>query len=32
VLSFEDQYLLGLGPRTGQALMDLVKALHSELR
>src|SRR5262245_33016839 len=30
VLSFEDQYLLGLGPRTGQALLALVKALHPE--
>jgi len=32
VLEFEDQYLLGLGPRTGQALTDLVKAIHPELR
>ena len=32
VLEYEDQYLLGLGPRTGQALLDLVKALHPELR
>jgi iron complex transport system substrate-binding protein len=32
VVDFDDQYLLGMGPRTGQALMDLVKALHPELR
>ncbi len=32
VLQYEDQYLLGMGPRTGQALLDLVKALHPELR
>jgi iron complex transport system substrate-binding protein len=32
VLEFEDQYLLGMGPRTGQALMDLVKAIHPELK
>jgi len=32
VLSFEDQYLLGMGPRTGQALLELVKALHPALR
>jgi iron complex transport system substrate-binding protein len=28
VIDMDDQYLLGLGPRTGQALMDLVKFLH----
>jgi iron complex transport system substrate-binding protein len=32
VIEFEDQYRLGLGPRTGQALMELVKAIHPELR
>ena len=32
VLQYEDQYLLGMGPRTGQALLDLVQALHPELR
>ncbi|GIW19575.1 MAG: hemin ABC transporter substrate-binding protein [Tepidiforma sp.] len=32
VLDFDDQYLLGLGPRAGKALMDLVKALHPELK
>jgi iron complex transport system substrate-binding protein len=32
VLDFEDQYLLGMGPRTGLVLMELVKALHPELR
>jgi iron complex transport system substrate-binding protein len=32
VVDFDDQYLIGLGPRTGQALMELVKALHPELR
>lgn len=32
VIDFDDQYLIGLGPRTGQALMDLVKALHPELQ
>jgi iron complex transport system substrate-binding protein len=31
IVHFDDQYLLGLGPRAGQALMDLVKALHPEL-
>ncbi|GIW13621.1 MAG: hemin ABC transporter substrate-binding protein [Tepidiforma sp.] len=31
VVDFDDQYLLGLGPRAGKALMDLVKALHPEL-
>lgn len=32
VVDFDDQYLLGLGPRAGKALMDLVKALHPELK
>jgi len=32
VLDYEDQYLLGMGPRVGQALMDLVKGMHPELR
>jgi len=32
VVDFDDQYLLGLGPRAGQALMDLVRALHPELK
>lgn len=31
IVDFDDQYLLGLGPRAGLALMDLVKALHPEL-
>lgn len=31
VVDMDDQYLLGMGPRTGKALMDLVKALHPEL-
>ncbi len=32
VIDMDDQYLLGLGPRTGKALMELVKALHPELQ
>jgi iron complex transport system substrate-binding protein len=32
VLHYDDQYLLGMGPRVGQALMDLVKGLHLELK
>jgi iron complex transport system substrate-binding protein len=28
VINMDDQYLLGMGPRTGQALMELVKFLH----
>lgn len=32
ILSYEDQYLLGLGPRTGQMLHELVLALHPELK
>ena len=31
IIHFDDQYFLGLGPRVGEALMDLVKALHPEL-
>lgn len=31
VIDMDDQYLLGLGPRAGKALMDLVKFLHPEL-
>lgn len=31
VLDFDDLYLLGMGPRTGQALHDLVLGLHPEL-
>lgn len=32
VVSMEDQYLLGMGPRTGQAIMDLARLLHPELK
>jgi iron complex transport system substrate-binding protein len=32
VLHYEDQYLLGFGPRTGQALRELALDLHPELR
>lgn len=32
VVHFEDQYLLGMGPRVGQAMMELTRALHPELR
>lgn len=28
VIDMDDQYLLGMGPRAGKALMDLVKFLH----
>ncbi|MCC6832364.1 MAG: ABC transporter substrate-binding protein [Thermoleophilia bacterium] len=31
VLAFDDQYLLGIGPRTGAAIRDLSSALHPEL-
>ena len=31
ILEFEDQYLLGLGPRLGEMLTDLTYALHPEL-
>lgn len=31
VVSLDDQYLLGFGPRAGQALADLVRLLHPEL-
>lgn len=32
VVHFDDQYLLGLGPRVGLALTDLIKGLHPELQ
>lgn len=32
VLHYDDQYLLGMGPRIGQALMDLVRGLHPAVR
>ncbi|MGH2583411.1 MAG: heme/hemin ABC transporter substrate-binding protein [Dehalococcoidia bacterium] len=32
ILDYEDQYLLGLGPRAGQALMEIVKGIHPELK
>ncbi len=32
VLHYEDQYLLGFGPRTGKMLHELTLALHPELR
>jgi iron complex transport system substrate-binding protein len=31
VVHFDDQYLLGLGPRTGKLLEELVRAVHPEL-
>jgi ABC-type hemin transport system substrate-binding protein len=31
VLVYEDLYLLGLGPRTGQLADELVRDLHPEL-
>jgi iron complex transport system substrate-binding protein len=31
IVEFEDQYLLGLGPRLGQLLTDLIYAIHPEL-
>jgi iron complex transport system substrate-binding protein len=31
ILAFDDQYLLGLGPRIGSVLTDLVYGLHPEL-
>lgn len=31
VVALEDQYLLGLGPRTGQALDELIDGLHPDL-
>jgi iron complex transport system substrate-binding protein len=31
IYDFEDQFFLGLGPRTGQALLELVQSLHPEL-
>lgn len=30
IVAMDDLYLLGLGPRTGQALADLVRAFHGE--
>ena len=32
ILAYEDQLLLGLGPRTGEVLRELTLALHPELR
>ncbi|MDX2006107.1 MAG: hemin ABC transporter substrate-binding protein [Meiothermus sp.] len=32
ILSFEGNYLLGFGPRAGQAILELTLALHPELR
>lgn len=32
VVDFDDQYLLGLGPRAGKALKELIQALHPELK
>ena len=32
VLHYDDQYLLGMGPRIGEALMDLVCGPHPTLR
>jgi iron complex transport system substrate-binding protein len=32
ILAYEDQLLLGLGPRTGQVLRELTLMLHPELR
>jgi iron complex transport system substrate-binding protein len=31
ILAYEDQYLLGFGPRTGAVLADLARDLHPEL-
>ena len=31
IIAFDDQYLLGLGPRMGQVITDLVYGLHPEL-
>jgi iron complex transport system substrate-binding protein len=31
VVSMEDLYLLGFGPRTGRAIADLARLLHPEL-
>lgn len=31
ILDFDDLYFLGMGPRTGQALHDLILGLHPEL-
>jgi iron complex transport system substrate-binding protein len=32
VVAMDDLYLLGFGPRTGRAVLDLAVALHPELR
>lgn len=32
ILDYDDLYLLGMGPRTGQALRDLTLGLHPELK
>ena len=32
IVDMDDQYLLGMGPRTGQALMELTKLIHPELK
>ena len=32
VVSFDDQYLLGFGPRTGAVLHELVRAIHPSLQ
>jgi iron complex transport system substrate-binding protein len=31
IVAMDDLYLLGFGPRTGQAVLDLVALLHPEL-
>jgi iron complex transport system substrate-binding protein len=31
IVDMDDQYLLGLGPRAGKALQDLIRLLHPEL-
>jgi iron complex transport system substrate-binding protein len=31
IVSMEDLYLLGFGPRTGQAVADLARLLHPEV-
>ncbi len=31
IVSMEDLYLLGFGPRTGRAIADLARLLHPEL-
>jgi iron complex transport system substrate-binding protein len=32
VVDFDDQYLIGFGPRAGKALKELIQALHPELK